>query len=58
MKLTHIFLLLLTYCIVLVGAFYLGFDEGSRASFEKIISRECWLNKTSRDIECITYIGE
>ena len=50
------FTIALVVCMLLmcVVTFYLGYNQ----AFEDIISNKCWLNKQSRDIECIKYIAK
>jgi len=38
--------------------FSLGYDMGKEKAFEDIILEACWLNKESRDIECIAQISQ
>jgi len=38
--------------------FIYTYNYTRRDTFDKIISEECWFNQQTRDIECITYIGE
>ncbi len=38
--------------------FWIGWDDSRKNAFEDIISEKCWLNKQTRDIECITHIAE
>jgi hypothetical protein len=35
-----------------------GIETGAKHFAQKIVSGECWLNKQTRDIECINYIGD
>ena len=35
-----------------------GVHVGKNKAFEAFILEECWLNKTTRDIECIQYIAD
>ena len=44
--------------ITISAIYYIAKDNGSNEAFNKIILEECWLNKQSRDIECITYMGD
>ena len=41
----------------LVG-FACGYQAGRTSLMNDIILEKCWLNKQSRDIECITYMGD
>ncbi len=34
-----------------------GYIKGRQDAFESIILEECWLNKVTRDINCIEYIA-
>lgn len=42
------------------GLFFadLCYKEGRKRAFDSIILEECWLNKDSRDIECIEHIAK
>jgi hypothetical protein len=46
----------------IIGAFFVGRYKGRKYgrsnAFESIISEECWLNKQTRDIECIEFMGD
>lgn len=47
--------------IVALGAGAMGFwasQQGRRGAWDDIISERCWLNRESRQIECITYIPD
>lgn len=35
-----------------------GYYKAQKDTYEDIISEKCWLNKTTRDIECIKYIAK
>lgn len=39
-------------------SYYLGINKGQKTAYDDMISERCWLNKQSRDIECINYIAE
>jgi len=56
------FILYVLIGLVITGFLYVliffVFAEGKRTAFDSIIMEECWLNKESRDIECIERIRE
>jgi len=46
-------------CIVFYAlTYYHAHNEGMNKAFDSIIMEECWLNKESRDIECIEHIKD
>lgn len=55
-KLASVLILILMFLNVL--SVYLGISIGQKKAYDSIILEECWLNKESRDIECIKYILE
>ena len=48
----------LIFSIFMIGcvSFMGGYGVGRNIAFEDIIGEKCWLNETSQDIECISYI--
>jgi len=36
--------------------FYSGYLYGVNKTFVKFAEEECWINKQTRDVECIAYI--
>ncbi len=51
----EIIITLLILVTALVSCVF-GFYKGKVSAFNDIVSEKCWLNKQSRDIECIEYI--
>ena len=53
-------LVIISCCVFTVGIFFIGqykgYRQGKHDAFNSIILEECWLNKQSRDIECIIQI--
>jgi len=51
-------ILIIAVCLLLafgsVGA--TGWWLGQRSAYQDIVSERCWLNKESRDIECIVFL--
>jgi len=51
-----ILILLLVLLLGLLLAWALGWWMGQRSAYQDIVSERCWLNKETRDIECIQFI--
>lgn len=41
-----------------LGIYVYAYHRGQYQTYEDIVLEKCWLNKQSRDIECIQYISE
>ena len=55
-------LMILMECSILLlilahSCYMLGEYKGKTTAYDNIISEKCWLNKQTRDIECINYIN-
>ena len=48
----------LVHTMILCIGLGIGLYEGKKQSFEDFILEKCWLNKTTRDIECIQYLAD